>query len=235
MKHNHRHYRSKRMADLNLKQIPLFSELGQESRQEIQASLFTFHLSAGKTLFIEGDPAEYCYFIKHGILRVLRMNTDGRVQVISRLTENMPVNVISLFDRPRLNRATVEALTSVELLALSANNFDNLIARNPDFSRVLLRTLAGRVSQMTDMIAELSLYPVNVRLARFIIKLANSPQPSAAWTQEEIAAQIGTTRDVVGRILREFDQRCLIRLDRSEIILLDRQGLFKVAELPLED
>jgi CRP-like cAMP-binding protein len=72
---------------------------------------------------------------------------------------------------------------------------------------------------------------VRARLARFIINLADSDTKSSGWTQDEIAAQIGTIRDVVGRLLREFEDQGLIRREQSEILLLDRKGLYKAAEL----
>ena len=90
---------------------------------------------------------------------------------------------------------------------------------------------ARRISRMVDLTAELSLYPVRVRLARFIINLAETGADGGGWTQDEIASQIGTIRDVVGRLLREFEQEGLIRREKSEIILLDRKRLYTAADL----
>ncbi len=223
------------MTEINLEHFPLFAKLAPETRQAIKTRLYPYKLVPGQILIMEGEPAEHCYFIQHGVLRVLKMNTEGRVQVITRLHHPMPVNVISLLVKPRLNQASVEAISQTEVLVLSAADFDALITQYPDFSAALLQSLASRVSQMTDKIAELSLYPVSVRLARFILHLADSGKESNGWTQNEIAAQIGTTRDIVGRTLREFDRSGLIHHDRSEIILVDKPGLIKAAELPPED
>jgi CRP-like cAMP-binding protein len=220
------------MIDKDMSHFPLFESLETESLREIQARLYPFSIPAGQVLFFEGERAEFCYFIKRGTLRVLKTNLEGRVQVITRLTETMPINIISLLSRPQLNQATVESITSVDLWVLSSADFEYLINRIPDFSTSLLRSLASRVSQMNVLITELSLYPVSVRLARFIIKIADSKLLSGNWTQEEIAAQIGTTRDMVGRLLRDFSQRGLILKNRSKIILVDRKGLFEAAELP---
>lgn len=83
---------------------------------------------------------------------------------------------------------------------------------------------------MTELAANLSLYTVRARLARFLIELADSPQSSEGWTQDEIAAQIGTVRDVVGRLLREFEAENIITRDRQKIRLLNREALIKEAE-----
>jgi len=81
------------------------------------------------------------------------------------------------------------------------------------------------LAKITDLAANLSLYTVRARLAQFLIELADQPQSAGGWTQDEIAAHIGTVRDVVGRLLREFETQGLIDRDRQKIILLNRQGL----------
>ncbi len=82
---------------------------------------------------------------------------------------------------------------------------------------------------MTQLAAELSLYTVKARLARFLMDLADTRQIFDNWTQDEIAAQIGTVRDVVGRLLREFENQELIKRDRHQILLLERKGLTEIA------
>jgi len=70
------------------------------------------------------------------------------------------------------------------------------------------------------------LYTVRTRLARFLLAHAEStPLSQRRWTQEEIAAQIGTVREMVGRTLRAFAMAGLIRRQRGRIILVDREGL----------
>jgi len=114
---------------------------------------------------------------------------------------------------------------------LDANAFNRMITMYPDFSVMLLHHFAERIKKMTNLAAELSFHSVRIRLARFLMELANQPYTAGGWTQDEIAAQIGTIRDIVGRLLREFEAKGLIGRDRQEITLLDRVGLMKEAEL----
>ena len=207
-----------------------FSTLNSETQLAISRRSFIRELTSGHTLVLEGIPAESCYFILEGEVRVLRMNPEGRVQVLARFKAGDPINVISLLTRDKVNRATIETLTPVSLLVLSAVDFDALINRYPDFSKMLLEHFAQRLSKITDLAADLSLYAVRARLARFLIELADlTPSPSG-WTQDEIAAHIGTVRDVVGRLLRDFEAADLIQRQRGQIILLDREKLLAVAD-----
>jgi len=209
--------------------FPMFASLQPETRSEISHRAFTRELSSGSTLLIEGMPAEYGYFVMAGEVRALRMNAEGRVQVLGRFTTGAPINIISLLSADRVNRATIETLSEVTVLVLSASDFDALITRYSDFSALLLHLLAARLARMTDLAADLSLYAVRARLARFLVELADHKPSPAGWTQDEIAAHIGTVRDVVGRLLRDFEAAGLIQRQHGHITLLDRKALMDVA------
>ncbi|HCU57750.1 MAG TPA: hypothetical protein DF984_05950 [Anaerolineaceae bacterium] len=215
----------------DLTQIPLISALPLECRQQLSRFLIQRRIPAYQSLVLEGDPAEACFFIQSGTFRVLRTNQDGKVQVLSRLSTGAPINIISLLIPERVNRASVEALTPASVLALNSKDFDSLLASCPEFSTALLRHFAMRISHMTDLAADLSLLSVRTRLARFLIDLADSPNSICDWTQDEIAAQIGTVRDVVGRTLRDFETQGLISRDHQQFVLLDRSGLVREASL----
>ncbi len=207
-----------------------FSTLDPETQMAIIRRSFTRQLQTGYTLVLEGSPAESCYFVLQGEVRVLRMNPEGRVQVLGRMRDGDPINVISLLTKNKVNRATVETLTPVTLLVLSAVDFNFLTDRYPDFTKFLLQHFAERMSKITDLAADLSLYAVRARLARFLIELADLTPASSGWTQDEIAAHIGTVRDVVGRLLRDFEAANLIQRRQGQIHLLDRDKLLAVAE-----
>jgi CRP/FNR family transcriptional regulator len=66
---------------------------------------------------------------------------------------------------------------------------------------------------------------VRERLARFLLEHVEGGQVAQRWTQEEIAAHLGTVRDMVGRTLRAFADAGLLRIERQRIVLLNRPGL----------
>ena len=212
-----------------LQQLMPFAKLSPDTLQALSQRAFLRSLPEGQTFVIEGTPAEFGYFLLSGQVRVLRMSEDGRLQVLGRFGRGAPLNIISLLAEDRLNRASIEALTPLETLVLSADDFDYLLSHCLDFSNRLLQIFAQRMSGITDLAASLSLYSVRARLAQFLVELADLPVAAGGWTQDEIAAQIGTVRDVVGRLLRDFEAQELITRDRHEITLLNRAGLEAVA------
>ena len=214
-----------------LENLEYISKLDSETLEAIAQCAYQKNLSPGANLIIEGIPAEACYFILSGQLRVLRMNKDGRIQVLARLGPGAPVNVISLLKEQRINQASVESLSASTVLVISADDFDDLLKTYPNFAATLLKIFADRMAKITDLAAGLSLHTVRARLAQFLIELADQPQMGGGWTQDEIAAHIGTVRDVIGRLLREFESQGLISRDRQQIFLLDELGLKKEADI----
>jgi len=213
-----------------LRNIPGFDTLKGETLLAITRRAFEREMQVGHTLVIECMPAEFCYFLITGQVRVLRMSQEGRIQILDRQGPGAPLNIISLLIAERVNRASIETLTPVKVLILDATSFDLLLAEHPDFSRMLLQIFAERIAKITDLAANLSLHTVRARLARFLVALADQPPIAGGWTQDEIAAHVGTVRDVVGRLLREFESEGLIARHRGRITLLDRSSLSKTAD-----
>jgi len=84
---------------------------------------------------------------------------------------------------------------------------------------------------MVTLVERLSLFSVRQRLAEFLIRQAeeNPLDARPRWTQDDIARQLGTVRDVVGRTLRKLEDEGLIRFQRQHILLLDREKLESLA------
>ncbi|HOM67393.1 MAG TPA: Crp/Fnr family transcriptional regulator [Brevefilum fermentans] len=213
----------------HINQLPIFAGLAQETRLELARRSYIRELPAGHTLLLEGMPAESAYVLVSGEARAFRMNREGRVQILARFKPGDPINIISLLNSDKLNRATIEALSPMTVLVIRSTDFEALITRYPDFSKMLLHHLADRLAKITDLAAGLSLFAVRARLARFLIELADLSPSSTGWTQDEIAAHVGTVRDVVGRLLRDFEAGGLIQRQRGQIILLDREKLIQAA------
>ena len=208
-----------------VKILDKFVHLQEATLQAISERAFEKDFNSSQTFVIEGMPAELCYFLLSGKVRVLRMSREGRQQVLARFGPGAPLNIISLLHPDAVNQASIEALTPVKVLVLDASDFTKLLSTYPDFSSTLLKIFAERMAKITDLAASLSLYTVRSRLALFLMELADHPASGSSWTQDEIAAQIGTVRDVVGRLLRDFEAEGLIARDRHQIKLLNREKL----------
>ena len=208
-----------------LRRIPLFSSLSDDALARLARVVYARAAAPGETIIFEGDPCEAAYFIAEGQVRVFRLSRSGREQVLARLGPGQTFNTVPPFQPDGINHATVEALTPVTLYVILSDDFRRLVGECADLALVVLGDFADRLDHLTDLVEDLSLHTVRGRLARFLLEHADADDVSGRWTQEEIAAHLGTVRDMVGRTLRAFADAELVRMERQRILLLDREGL----------
>lgn len=210
---------------MDLQNIHLFSKLSPNTRIEIQKCLIQRSYPPDAMLFLEGEPCSAVYFVLSGGVRIFRTGADGREQVLARMTAGMAFNTVPPLEATQINHASVRTIDETTLFCLRTEDYLRLLQTCPDFSYTILQDFAGRLSHLTDMVESLALHSVRGRLARFLLDQANRNEISQPWTQDEIAQQIGTVRDVIGRTLRAFMDEGILRRDRQKIILLDRERL----------
>lgn len=215
-----------------LQRVPLFSGLPERVLRRLAKVAVRREYAPGEMVILEGEPCREVYFVAEGEVRVVRTAPDGREQVLARLGPGGALNVVPPFLPHKVNHATVQALTPVVLYAVSVQDFLRLVDECPELARVLLEDFARRLDRLSRLVEDLSLRTVRGRLARFLLEHAEGREGESGaeavlrrWTQEEIAAQIGTVREVVARTLRAFAEAGLLKIDGHRIILLDREGL----------
>lgn len=215
--------------DQLLREIPLFSQLSDETMGDVLRRSVRRSFASDEIVILEGAPCRAVYFVVHGEMRASRVAPDGREQVLTRLGPGETFNTVPALGPEGKNHATVEAQTPSQLIVIAVDDFRQLVQTHADLAFALLQDFATRLDHLTDLVEALSLHTVRVRLARFLLERADEAGTGGRslqrWTQDEIAAHLGTVRDVVGRTLRSFVDTGLIRIDRYRIVLLDRAGL----------
>jgi len=208
-----------------LRRIPIFTGLPDDEMARLAGAVIRRAYAPGETVIFEGDPCRAVYFIAAGQVRVYRLSPAGREQVLARLGPGQAFNTVPPFQPRGVNHATVEALTPVTLYTITCKDFHRLVNECPELTLAILRDFAARLDHLTNLVEDLSLRTVQGRLARFLLENADTDTATNRWTQGEIAAYLGTVRDMVGRTLRAFADGGLVRMDRQRIVLLDREGL----------
>jgi CRP/FNR family transcriptional regulator len=215
-----------------LDRVPLFAGLPAPVRAAL-AQVATERVSgAGELILLGGEPCEAAYFVIEGAVRIFRDSLSGRQQVLTTAVRGTPFNLVPALRTGGANHASAEAVVASRLLQISSHDLRRLIRLYPDLGLTLLDDLAGKLDHLTDLVETISLRSVRGRLARFLLDNAEKDQvPRRVWTQDEIAARLGTVRDVIGRGLRALVDAGLIQLDRERIIVVDREGLVAESNL----
>jgi len=207
-----------------LRRIPFFADCSDNALARTARVAHARTYAPGEMIILEGYPCKAAYFIGEGKVRVSRLSPGGREQVLAQLGPSQAFNTVPPFQPQGVNHATVQALTPTVVYTIPAADLRRLVAECPELALSILHDFADRLDHLTNLVEDLALHMVRGRLARFLLEHAEAGV-AQRWTQEEIAAHLGTVRDMVGRTLRAFASAGLVRMDRQRIVLLDREGL----------
>lgn len=213
-----------------LRAISLFAGLSDDALDRIARVSYVRTYTSGEIIILEGNPCEAVYFVVSGQVRVYRLSPGGREQVLVRLGPGQTFNTVPPFKPVSVNHASVEALAPTDVYVIPCDDFRQLVGECRELAFAILEDFARRLDHLTGLVEDLSLRTVRGRLARFLLQHADLGGVTRRWTQEEIAAHLGTVRDMVGRTLRAFADAGLVQLERQRILLLDREGLEDEAE-----
>jgi CRP-like cAMP-binding protein len=215
-----------------LRRLPYFSGLNEQTLDEVARSAYFQQYAAGQLVVLEGEPPSGLYIVLEGWLKASKIALDGREQILQFLEDEDVFNAIGVFSG-EINPATVTALEPSAVWLVRRETVLRLLDTHPQFARLVIQDLAGRVVHLIALVEDLSLRSVEARLARLLLEnAAGGRVQRKRWaTQTEIASRLGTVPDVVSRTLRRLAERGLIQISRQEIILVDRAGLEAAAQI----
>lgn len=214
-------------ADL-LRLVPYFAALSAGELATVAGCLVERRLDSGQIGFLEGEAGAGLYLVVEGQAKIFRISTEGREQVLSLLHPGDSCNEVPVVDGGG-NPATFVAIEPTTVWIWTAETMDYLRREIPRLDGMIIASLAGRCRELVDKVYDLSFRSVTARLAGFLLEQAaltpDTDLDRRRWTQEEMAAYIGTVREMVGRALRNLERDGLIRFDRNRIEIADRDGL----------
>ncbi|MBN1400496.1 MAG: Crp/Fnr family transcriptional regulator [Anaerolineae bacterium] len=211
---------------------PYFEELNERELLSIARLATPRHLARDEILGLEGDVPSAVYLLIQGNIRALKLSVQGREQVVNLLGPGHVFYLVPALDGAPLP-VTTQAAEESDLLSFSLTDFVQVLRDHPSVGLRVLSELARRLRHMSALVEDLALRTVPQRLARLLVQKARSPETETAArriTQREMAAQLGTVREVVSRTLREFEAQGWIRVHRGVIEIIDPDELDAVSQ-----
>ncbi|MGE0850505.1 MAG: Crp/Fnr family transcriptional regulator [Hyphomicrobiaceae bacterium] len=186
-------------------------------------------LTAGDVIFGPGTPPENLLLLVAGTLRVQQASESGREIVLYRVSagESCVLTTACLLAYEGYLAEGI-AETDIDAVAVPRATFEELIARSPEFRRFVFRAFSARVTELFRIIDEVAFAKIDIRLAQRLIVLADRQQ-QITLTHQELASELGTTREVVSRQLAEFQRRGWISQQRGRLSITDRDALERFA------
>jgi len=202
-----------------LKVNPYFDELPEEVLKNIASHMQLNEYERGDTLIWEGERCDGLYIIESGSIKLYRVSPQGRQYIIAVMTEGSTCNEVPAFDGGT-NPVNVEALETSHAWVVEPQLLRDLVISNPEFALKILGKFGQTLRHLVARVSEMAFYQVTHRLARLITELPMQ-EPHPPWTQEQLAARLGTVREVVARSLKELEKSGAIRIEDRQIQISD--------------
>jgi len=208
-----------------LQSSPYFAGLDLPEIDSISGFVFEKKVGKGEVVTREGDEAEALYFVVSGAVKCYKTSEEGKEQIIRIVLPGDSFNDVALFDAGP-NPASAEAMSAVLLYAIARQDMERILRDHPKVVANATRVLAARIRHFLELVEDLSFRQVIGRIARLLLDYAgDGTGPRPKLTQQEMAAAVGTAREVVGRSLKTLHEEGAIRMERNRIVIVDREGL----------
>lgn len=214
-----------------LERTPMFANVPSSEVRYLAESARVVRLRTGDILFNKGDPGDYLYLVRSGIIRVGVLVEDGREVTYAMIKAGWLFGEIAVLDDgPRT--ADASAATDAELIAIPKHKVQAFLRQDPDQLLRMVRTLCNRIRNADELLEDIFFLSAPGRLAKHLLRLGdtmgeNSEDDSVVvrLSQQEMAEQIGIRRECVNRWLTKWEQAGLVSLWRGKITLRDLPGL----------
>ncbi len=211
--------------------LPFLKKTDSPIAREFRQAAYFARIPAGKDIFVEGDAVQAIALILSGNVRVYKIGEQGREITLYRfgLGESCILTANAI-----MNQQTFPAVALVESEAeavmIPAETFRDWMRRYDEWRNFLFDLLSQRLASVMGIVDEVVFHRMDARIAALLLR--RTAQGSVIqMTHQEIAAELGTSREVVSRILEGFDSAGLISSSRGQIEVLDAAELEARAEM----
>jgi CRP/FNR family transcriptional regulator, cyclic AMP receptor protein len=220
----------------SLRQCALFRDVDEKSLREVARQLRRRRFRRNEVIFHQGDPGDSLHVVSMGTVKIVLPSAEGEEAIIATLRPGDFFGELSLLDGAP-HSASVVALEAVETMALPRVAFRELLDRDPGLRDALLTGLTHELRRITRHVEELHFLDLPGRLAMRLSRLArekdeNSKEVSLDWpyTQSDLAAMIGGTRQSVNKLLSGLVEEGLVVIERDTLTIPDVDALERQAE-----
>jgi len=223
------------MANMILRQlagIDLFTGLSPTQYEALGRIGVRRSFRKGERIFSEGDEGTGFYAVLSGRVKISKISTDGKEQILHLVGPGESFGEVSVFTGQGFPADAAAALPTTLLFFPSAS-FSGIIRQDPALALNMLAQLSMRLRQFAALIEDLSLKEVPGRLAKYLLYLSGGDGGGAVeldLPKGHLASLLGTIPETLSRILAKMNRQGLIRSRGAQIGILDRRGLEMIAE-----
>lgn len=198
--------------------FPVLARLEPSARERFRDNAEPLAVGAGEVLFDVGDGCDGFGMIAAGTIRVSAQSRGGRELVLYRVYPGQSCTVTAsclLSGTPYPARGIVE--DPIVGIVLPRTTFRSLVGSSEPFRDFVISILTSRIDHLMEVVCEVAFHKLDLRLASRLLELG----PTIEMTHQQLADEIGSTREMVSRILESFADRGWVDLGRKRIDILD--------------
>lgn len=175
-------------------------------------------LPRGSMVFCEGEECGVVGFIVRGVIKVYKLAESGREITLYRIGqgESCILSMTCVLSHP-MHRASAVVEEDAELWLFSANDFRRLVEVSHEARQFVFSLFSHRLADMLTLVEEIVFRRIDERLADLLLHRAHNAVVEA--THEELAFELGSAREVVSRLLKEFEREGSVRLGRGKVVI----------------
>jgi CRP-like cAMP-binding protein len=219
----------KKRSDQILNGIPFFSGLSEDDLLELESHIKRKRIAKNEVVLFEEETTKYMYIVYAGKVRVVKINLDGREQIITIHKKKEYFGEMALLDG-KTSPATVIAMEDSEIGLLSRDDFDHFIENNDAMRRNIITALCTQLREAWMMIRIMSFDNAEKRIMAVLSRMQElygvvdnrGGIINIKLTHQQIASYASVTRETVTRVLNRFEKEAIIEILDGKCILLTK-------------
>ncbi len=215
------------MTPPDLHQFPALAALPEPLARHLAEGLQPLTAPPGTTMFDVGSACRALPLILDGRIKVSKRAENGReIRLYNVVPGELCIVTLGCLLGGASYSATGTAETEIRALALPRPLFMELLNAHPPFQEWIFKLFTERVAGLMQLVEEVAFRKLDQRLAAWLLEYA----PVAGVSHQSIADQLGSVREIISRLLRQFEEQGLVQLGRERIQITDAPGLRRIAE-----
>ncbi|MEL6957400.1 MAG: Crp/Fnr family transcriptional regulator [Pseudomonadota bacterium] len=203
--------------------------LPPQVRARLRKAARTLRMKAGAQVFGPTNVPDSLFFLSEGRIRVSQTSHNGREIVLYRVDAGescVLTTACMLAEEAYSAEGTAE--TDITAIVLPKAAFDQLVAEEEAFRKFVFAAYSRRLIDLLRVVDDVAFGRLDVRLAERLLELAGTGD-EIRTTHQHLATELGTAREVISRVLQDFQKREMIGQSRGRVVLLDRAALANLA------
>jgi CRP/FNR family cyclic AMP-dependent transcriptional regulator len=204
-----------------LEQVSLFAGLAPEERETIERHAVSKHYRKNTVIIEKGDDANSLYLVLRGRVKVYVADADGKEIVLNEQGAGQHLGELALLGDTQ-RTASVVTLEDSDFLVLTKRSFQQCLAEHPGIAFNLIGDLVRQVCRLTEEVSDLALLDVYGRIAKTLTENAGEQDGrlvTTRLTHQEIADRVGSSREMVSKILKDLRTGGYVSVDGKQFII----------------